>query len=333
MFKRIVSSVVAIVMMVCCVASFGACDTLSLLGDGNPGEGWQKFGDHFSIGVSHQPPRLSMEDRNSSLSHVDSCEVEIGRAAGGSYQGADGHYVFKNAAIIKTLTIDGEDYTIRIPVTGSGEAGGFTNSIRLKRDTEKSKVTSGYIRNSGFEGYYKVVPHTLEEGETYTASCESEGYTEMRCTGCRYTEKKDVVNATGHKYGDDGVCTVCQGTKEPENNENNDSNNEISGGESIGQIGCTHTAYLDLDVGESSLGVNTGRLDIKLDDPELLSSWEAISTKPQIIKIDSAELSGNILSVHYTVMGHGEADILVTLKATSINAERLCEIHVKISDK
>ena len=207
----------------------------------------------------------------------------------------------------------------------------------IKRDVEKSKVLSGYIRNSGYQGYYRIVPHTLEEKKTYAPTCEKDGYTEFKCKDCRYVEERNIVDLLGHSYGEDGVCATC-GNEKPEedvnNNNNNNSGNNSSGGSTgYNRIVCTHTAYLDLDVSESSFGVNSGYLEINIANPEVLSGWDCQSTKPQIIKIDNAVLDGEVLKVYYTVMGHGEADILVDLVSGLLDDERRCEIHVVISDK
>ena len=196
----------AAITLFCCALSFQSCELLSSLGIGKPGGDWKELGDGgFGMHVSHRSPKLSLGDDNNNLSHVDSCEVEIGTFIGGSYDGANGHYEFKDAAIIKTLTIDGEDYTIKVPIMSDGSAGGFTASIKLKRDVEKSKVLSGYIRNSGYQGYYRIVPHTLEEKKTYAPTCEKDGYTAFKCKDCRYVEERNIVDLLGHSYGEDGV--------------------------------------------------------------------------------------------------------------------------------
>lgn len=320
MLKKFIILSLALVLI---TASFSSCNLLS------PGEGWEAFGDTFKINVSHSSPKLALEDENSGTSHADACEVEIGTSNGGSFDGAEGHYVFKNAAIIKTLTIDGEDYTIRIPLSEDGECGGFTSHIRLKRDTEKSKITSGYIRNSGFEGYYKVVPHTLVTGETYEPTCVDEGYTELRCTECRYVEKTDIKEAHGHTPdAENKMCTVCEESLIKEDNTQSPSG---SGG--ITYISCTYTPIFDLDVDASGLGVVTGTLDIKVNNPEVVSGVEYRSTKEDIIKIEEVTSNEDTLTVKYLVVGHGEADILVLFTSESLNTDHLCEIHFTISDK
>lgn len=328
MLKRAISLFLVISSFVLLMTG---CDLLS--GMGSPGEGWKEFKGH--IHVSHRSPKLSLLDKDSTLSHFDSCEVEIGSAVGGSYVGAEGHYVFKNAAIIKTLTIDGQDYTIRVRLSDNGEVRGYTSSIRLNGDTEKGKILSGYIRDSGYEGYYKIEPHTLVEKGTRAPNCTQEGYTEMKCSGCRYVEKINVVPELGHSVGADGACTVCgEEIEKPDDTEKpEDTGSTDNPGTVIGQIGCVHPALLDLDVGENGLGVVTGYFEIKLDHPETISDCEYRSTKEQIIKITSAERNGNVLRFHYLVTGYGEADILVLFESKSLNAERLCEIHVIVADK
>ena len=134
MLKKFIILSLALVLI---TASFSSCNLLS------PGEGWEAFGDTFKINVSHSSPKLALEDENSGTSHADACEVEIGTSAGRSFDGAEGHYVFKNAAIIKTLTIDGEDYTIRIPLLLSLRELkiSFLSQFHLTEDTYTARLT------------------------------------------------------------------------------------------------------------------------------------------------------------------------------------------------
>jgi hypothetical protein len=320
MLKKFIILSLALVLI---TASFSSCNLLS------PGEGWQTFGHTYKKGVNHSSPKLAREDENSSISHADACEVEIGMCSGGTYNGAEGHYVFKNAAIIKTLTIDGEDYTIRVPLTEDGEGGGFTSHIHLKRDTEKSKITSGYIRDSGFEGFYKIVPHTLVEGKTYEPTCLSAGYTEKKCTECSYIEKINIKDALEHTPDEENkTCTVCNQSLIKE-----DNTQTPNGSSGINYISCSYTPIFDLDVDASGLGVVTGTLDIKVNNPEVVSDVEYRSTKEHIIKIEEVTSTENTLTIKYLVLGHGEADILVRFISESLNRDELCEIHFTISDK
>lgn len=48
--------------------------------------------------------------------------------------------------------------------------------------------------------------HTLVAGTVVPNTCTTDGYTTYTCSGCTYTENKDVTTKTGHAYVD-GYCT------------------------------------------------------------------------------------------------------------------------------
>ena len=56
--------------------------------------------------------------------------------------------------------------------------------------------------------------HTESESCKYTATvtdptCEDKGYTSFECEVCGYSYKDNYIDAKGHKYDEEHICTVC----------------------------------------------------------------------------------------------------------------------------
>lgn len=116
-----------------------------------------------------------------------------------------------------TATLDGKDYTatknITIPATGHdwgepawtwGEDGKTaTATFTCKNDNSHTDIVTAAVTST-----VKTDPTCTENGVTeYTATVEHDGTT--------YTATKNVADipATGHEWGEDGHCTICDAVK------------------------------------------------------------------------------------------------------------------------
>ena len=52
--------------------------------------------------------------------------------------------------------------------------------------------------------------HDYSVDVSVAATCTEAGYSEMKCSRCDATNGKTVIDALGHKVGEDGVCTGCK---------------------------------------------------------------------------------------------------------------------------
>ena len=63
--------------------------------------------------------------------------------------------------------------------------------------------TKNVANNNGALG------HDWESGTVVAPTCTKDGYTPQTCSRCQAEQKINIVNATGHQWGTDGICDVC----------------------------------------------------------------------------------------------------------------------------
>ena len=289
--------------------------------DSSDGE-WE---DVRSINVKYSSPRVSKSGSGNGDGYCDSFYLDIdGRSADNGDE--NGHYIYKNASVTLTITIDGEDYTHKIRISEDGSVDPYSSYIKLKKDAPVSKVKSGYVRVSKVEGKMKQVPHTYElYGTPSEPDCAKGSRQSYKCKECGGYKEVDLSAPLGHQIGDDGICSICNRDFSPETD---------NGNSGISYIAAKYDVNLNLDISPDGIGTRTGTLEIEVfNDRDVISGWGAESTKDHIIKINGVpQWSGNKLIVSYTVMGYGEADILVELFSNELNDEYRAEIHVNVFD-
>lgn len=57
--------------------------------------------------------------------------------------------------------------------------------------------------------FIAALGHTNDAGVVTAPTCTEDGYTLYTCTVCGSTKKDDYVDATGHTYDENGVCSAC----------------------------------------------------------------------------------------------------------------------------
>jgi len=57
--------------------------------------------------------------------------------------------------------------------------------------------------------FFTKCEHVYGEGVVTAPTCTEDGYTTYTCTRCGNSYTEDVVTASGHNYGEDGICSVC----------------------------------------------------------------------------------------------------------------------------
>ena len=330
--KRIIMTLLSLVLLCTTMLSLSSCNSLfsGLLGGEALGDEWNEYGTHYKRSVSFSKPYVRQEDMNSGDGYCDECYIDISGPQTPDTGDAEGHYIYNGVAHILTITIDGKDYTHRATFSSDGSCRNYSACIKLKDDVPVSKITSGYIRVSGYEGHYKKVPHTYEAvGEVEPATCTKGSYQQYQCTDCGGWKDEFLSEATGHTLGEDGICTVCNHDTNPKPS---DTSNGSSGGTEF--ISATYNPKLSLDIAPSGIGTRTGTIIVRVNtDPALISGRGAQSTKEDIVQINGVpQWDGSNLVVSYTVMGYGEADILVDLFSNELNDEFRAEIHVTIVD-
>ncbi|MBQ7689014.1 MAG: hypothetical protein IJT27_07345 [Clostridia bacterium] len=73
---------------------------------------------------------------------------------------------------------------------------------------------------SGCEEFELAAHSFTVQVNTVVPTCTEEGYTVYKCAACDETENRDFVDALGHDYNEDGVCTRC-GEEDPNHNKGN----------------------------------------------------------------------------------------------------------------
>ncbi len=309
--KALIISLAFVMLM---AVSLSSCD--------NSGGEWKEIG---NVNVGYSSPYVENSGASNGNGYCDSCYIDI-RGITADKGDENGHYVYKNAYVVLNITIDGKDYTHRVKINEDGSVSAYKAYIDLKGDTTVSKVKSGYVRVAKTEGYKKQVAHTYEiYGDPYEGDCAKGPYQAYKCTDCGGYKNEVLGEPLGHNIGDDGICSICGRDFAGETN---------NGDGGINYVTATYNPKLDLDISPDGIGTRTGTIEIDVGtDPTLISGWGAQSTKEHIIKINGVpEWNGKKLIVSYTVMGYGEADILVELFSNELNDDYRAEIHVNIFD-
>ena len=305
-----VSLVLAMIIVV--PAVFIGCDST--------GGEWSDVG---NINVGYSSPRVETYGSNNGDGYCDAVYIDISGRGVDTGDVENGHCVYKNTKVILNITIDGEDYTHKVYVNDDGSVTPHSAYIKLNRDVPVSKAQSGYVRVAGVEGKVKKVPHTYEpHGTPSEPDCAKGSRQSYRCTECGGYKEVDLSEPLGHQIGDDGICSICGRDFNP------------STGSGTKYIAASYNVNLDLDISPDVIGTRRGTLVIEVvTDRDLISGWGAESTKEHIIKINGVpQWDGNNLVVSYTVMGYGEADILVQLASNELDDDYRAEIHVNIYD-
>lgn len=321
--KSLFSTVTMILLISTLLSSLCGCNSLLNRVSGG-GEGWEEITN--SRHVSYSTPYVRNDELNNGDNYCDSFYIDI-HGISADTGDEEGHYIYKNACIILNITVDGKDYTHKIRFLEDGSVSSYSAYINLKSDTTISKVNAGYVRVAGVEGYKKQVPHTYEIcGDIYPGDCAKGPSQDYKCKDCNGYKTEVLGEPLGHDIGEDGICSICNRDFNPQI-----PNDEDSG---ISYISATYNPYLNLDISPDGIGTRTGTLVVDVHtDVSLISGRGAQSTKEQIITINGVpQWDGNKLIVSYTIMGYGEADILVDLFSNELNDEFRAEIHVSVYD-
>jgi len=57
--------------------------------------------------------------------------------------------------------------------------------------------------------FFTKCEHVYGEGVVTAPTCTEDGYTTYTCTRCGNSYTEDVITASGHNYGEDGICSGC----------------------------------------------------------------------------------------------------------------------------
>ena len=316
--KKIIVLMLAMVLLASMAFSLVSCDAFL-------GEEWEEVP---NLNISHSSAYVNDSVLNNGDGYCDEIYIEFYNVYADTGD-ENGHYVYKNASIKFTITVDGKDYTHKVAVRSDGSRGGYTACINLKGDVPISTAKSAYIRKAECVGYRKQVPHTYEmSGSANPATCTRGEIQNYKCKDCGGYKEELLSEPLGHDVGENNICTRCNTDFNPV--ETTTDNNQNSG--SSGYIAATYTPFLDLDISPDGIGTRTGTLVVEVfTDVDLISGRGAQSTKEDIIKINGVpQWDGDKLIVSYTVMGYGEADILVDLFSNELNDDFRAEIHVNI---